>query len=543
MNITSSLPVDANVFRKWLKLSAALKLSSAWFVVGYSAVFGVLFNIPVIRFVLSDFQGNPILGAHVVAVWMSVVYLFISIILYLLSLISIRALKIVSSAFILLNSLAIYFMTTYNVVLDKTMIGNIFNTSVKESSQFLHPNLFFAFLMLGVIPTVLVFNANIKKSTLTDTAFHLSATLIGIIFWVYLSSGTWRWIDDNASRLGGLTLPSSYIVNSVRFYSDVSKKNETRVALPLGTFKDNDKRIVILVIGESARADNFEIYGYSRPTTPKLSKLDVTAITDAQSCTTYTTGSLECILSHDIPRGLRTPYETLPQYLFRNGAEVIWRTNNWGEPSMTVSQYEKAAKLRKNCETECDYDGALLSGLQDQIRNSEQNKIFIVLHQSGSHGPAYHTKYPKAFEKFTPVCDSVSPGECSNEKIVNAYDNTILYTDHLLSETIGILKAFPDIASTMIYISDHGESLGENNLYLHGTPYAFAPSEQKNIPYIIWSSYKFNREFQISVNTLPTKQSQQYSIFHSVITALNLESSILDKNRSIFKKQKESHSL
>ncbi len=222
-------------------------------------------------------------------------------------------------------------------------------------------------------------------------------------------------------------------------------------------------------------------------------------------------------------------YEILPNYLYRNKIEVIWRTSNWGEPPVHIKNFQDRDFLGKICKGEaCHYDEILLSGLKEQILASTKNKILVVLHTSMSHGPTYSQKYPPQFEYFKPVCNSVELGKCTHTELINAYDNTIVYTDYFLSKVIEDLKQLKAYHSTMIFVSDHGESLGENNLYMHGLPLSIAPKEQYEIPFIVWLS-------DDSKQLKPNTEVSQNHVFHSVLNFLNIQSPIYDDKMSIFK--------
>jgi len=215
--------------------------------------------------------------------------------------------------------------------------------------------------------------------------------------------------------------------------------------------------------------------------------------------------------------------------LFRNDVEVIWRTTNWGEPNVLVENYQNKEFLKKQCEGEgCEYDEVLLHKLNDEILESKKEKILIVLHTSTSHGPTYYKKYPEKFNKFKPVCKSVELGKCSQEELINAYDNTILYTDYILSNLIDNLNQLKDFNSTMLYVSDHGESLGEKNLYMHGIPASIAPKEQLEIPFIVWRS-------ESSKEMKKNEFLSQHNVFHSVLDFLDVDSPVYNPEMSIFK--------
>ncbi|MBL4667993.1 MAG: sulfatase-like hydrolase/transferase [Flavobacteriales bacterium] len=354
----------------------------------------------------------------------------------------------------------------------------------------------------------------------------MSLTLVFLLTLVYANSSNSLWIDKNSKTLGSLVMPWSYVVNTNRYFLHKNQQNKKQILLPNASIKNNEKSIAVLVIGESARSSNFSLYGYEKNTNPLLSKVKNVYHYNAEACATYTTAGVKCILEYKNTSKL---FEILPNYLFRNDVEVIWRTTNWGEPTVKIKNYQKKGDLEKLYKGEgSGYDEVLLSGLRKQILASKKNKVLVVLHTSTSHGPTYYKKYPKKFEKFTPVCKSVELANCTQEELINAYDNTIVYTDYILASLIEELKQLDGYNSSMIFISDHGESLGENNLYMHGIPASIAPKEQLNIPFIVWVS---NDSKKLKDNEILS----QHNVFHSILDFLEIESPIYDKNMSIFK--------
>jgi lipid A ethanolaminephosphotransferase len=212
------------------------------------------------------------------------------------------------------------------------------------------------------------------------------------------------------------------------------------------------------------------------------------------------------------------------------GVDVSWRTSNWGEPPIHIDEYIVNEKLGEIYPDENQYyDGILLKGLRERIQSSPKNKILIVLHTSTSHGPNYADKYPKEFEVYKPVAKNVEEGEKNIDWLVNAYDNTIRYTDHLLSSLINMLSELDDRNSAMIFISDHGESLGENKVFMHGLPMRLAPKVQYEIPFLVWTS----SDFRTYKSELPSVLEQHY-IFHSVLNLLSIESPAYNKDFDIF---------
>lgn len=428
--------------------------------------------------------------------------------------------------FFILNAVSVYFINTYSVIVDESMIGNVLNTKYEESSSFFSIKLILYVIILGVLPSIYVIKTKIIKEKPKTFFIRSSLTLLFLVVIAFANASNWLWIDKNSKQLGGLAMPWSYTVNTSLFYIHKHQKNQKEILLPNATIKDSTKSVVILVIGESARSQNFSLYGYKKNTNPLLSQTPNLFAFKATSCATYTTAGVKCILEHKNTSDL---YEILPNYLYRNGVDVFWRTTNWGEPPVHIKNYETKEKLIAECKGDsCNYDQVLLTGLKEEILASKKNKIFIVLHTSTSHGPTYSKKYPPQFETFKPVCNSVELGNCSKEELINAYDNTIVYTDYILHNVIEDLKQLKGYNSTMMFVSDHGESLGENNLYMHGLPLSIAPKEQFNIPFIVWLSD--------STKHLNTNQAlTQGNVFHSVLSFLGVQSPVYDKNMDIFK--------
>ncbi|RZL43233.1 MAG: phosphoethanolamine--lipid A transferase EptA, partial [Pedobacter sp.] len=381
-------------------------------------------------------------------------------------------------------------------------------------------------IFFGILPSVFIIQSKVINTTLKRFAITASSILLFVAILIFANASNWLWIDKNSKQLGALAMPWSYTVNTIRFYIHKQQENEKEIMLPNAKITDNKKSVVVLVIGESARSQNFSLYGYGKETNPLLSKVENLITFSATSCATYTTAGLKCILEHKNTDDL---YEILPNYLYRNNVDVIWRTTNWGEPPVHIKNYQTKENLVSNCKGDgCNYDEVLLTDLKEQILASKSNKILIVLHTSTSHGPTYSKKYPAQFETFKPVCNSVELGNCSQQELINAYDNTIVYTDYILYKVIENLKTLAAYNSAMLFVSDHGESLGEKNLYMHGLPLSIAPKEQFDIPFIVWSSDN-------SKQLKPNRTVSQNHVFHSVLKFLDLESPIYDENMNIFK--------
>ena len=460
-------------------------------------------------------------------------------VLGLCALVSIRLLKLACAVFAIGNATALYFIVQYGIVIDATMVGNIVNTNVKEASELAHPKLLLYVIALGFVPAALILRQRVAAAQRVRSAMVLVLSLVLGSAWLYANAQSWLWIDKNAKAFGGLILPWSYVINAARYYKSEAERHRVVEPLPPITAGRPGGMVFVLVIGEAARAQNFSLFGYGRETNPRLRQDGVLAYPGAHACATYTTASLRCMLSHRGVDGISGNDEPLPSYLHRHGVEVIWRTNNFGEPPLQTSRYDTADQIRKACTQDCarlDYDEVLLHGLDAILHDGKPDtKTLVVLHLGGSHGPQYAKKYPPEFERFKPACQSVDLQKCSPSELVNAYDNTIVYTDEVLHRVIQLLKSATARPSAMLYMSDHGESLGEGGLYLHGVPMAIAPEVQYMVPLLVWTSDEFVRRG----GTLTTPQRFRKPpshdvIFHSVMGAMGLRSAVYVPENDLF---------
>jgi lipid A ethanolaminephosphotransferase len=508
-------------------------LSSSRFILLAALANTALYHQPIYEFASSNLDTRSANGVLTLLTAFVLVTFMTTLTFGLLSLLSEKIIKPLFMGVAICNSVALYFIQTYSVILDKSMMGNVFNTDVSEASALFHPALLVYIVCLGILPCVLISRVTLSKTSFLRRTAFTGIVLVAGLGWAYANSNTALWFSKNGKRLGGLTLPWSYVINGGRNLAGMIKPAEQK-QLPIATMGTKEKTVVVLLIGEAARSESFSLYGYPRLTNPELSKAGVVALPHARSCATYTTESLLCILSH-LDTG-DSSWEPLSSYLQRSGVDVIWRANNWGEPAMKVETFQRSGDLKTNCNgDDCNYDEVLLNGLAERIRSSRRDKVFVVLHLAGSHGPVYYTKYPARFETFKPVCKSVDLHKCTKQELINAYDNSIVYTDHVVAQTIALLKAFPQVASSLIYLSDHGESLGEYGLYLHGTPYSIAPDVQKDIPFIVWMSEEFKRHKHIRPPELSADaRHSQANVFHSVMGAFDMHSEIYRPDRDIF---------
>ena len=490
----------------------------------------LLYNIPFFNYVADNSNeslgGRILLLASLVVIMLALNFMMTYLVMFLMRMIGRILLAILS----IINATAVYFIITYGVMMDQTTIENVFNTRYSEASGFFSLWLWLFILVFGLLPAMWCIVQPVVIGKAKKLGISCAGSLAIVLVIALLNISQTLWISQHDTELGGLLQPWSYLVNTCRMISSQHDEQVEEIKLPDGKITDNEKAVVVLVIGESARKANFQLYGYERPTNPLLAKQKDLKVYEATSCATYTTAGSKAILE---PKNSDDLYELLPNYAFRTGVDVSWRTSNWGEPPIHIDEYITDDELaEKYPEVNKDYDGILFHGLRERIESSQKNKVLIILHTSTSHGPKYSDKYPKEFEVYKPVAKNVEEGQKNIGMLVNAYDNTILYTDFLIDSLVNTLRAMTDWHSAMIYISDHGESLGENKMFMHGLPMNLAPKGQYEIPFLVWTSENF-RDYK-SKDELPAVLEQHY-IFHSVLNLLSIDSPAYDKEFDIYR--------
>ncbi len=500
----------------------------------------LIYNIPFFNYVAANTNesagGKIFLIASLVVIMLALNFMMTYLAMFLLRIVG----RILLAIFSLINATAVYFIITYSVMIDATTIENVFNTRYSEASGFFSWPLWLSIFTFGLLPALWCLLQPVVIGKAKKLGIYCGVSLGLVILTASLNISQTLWISQHDTELGGLLQPWSYIANTYRVLSSYNDEQEEEIKLPDGSITDNEKAVVVLVIGESARKANFQLYGYGRDTNPLLSKQDGLRVYQANACATYTTAGTKAILEPKISDDL---YELLPNYAFRTGVDVSWRTSNWGEPPIHIDEYLTDDELGEQFPDENEaYDAILFRGLRERIESSPKNKVLIVLHTSTSHGPKYADKYPEEFEVYKPVAKNIEEGEKNLSMLINAYDNTIRYTDFLLDGLINTLRAMNEWKSAMIFISDHGESLGEKKMFMHGLPLNLAPKVQYEIPFLVWTSDHFRDYKKISSEQdapegeLPAVLEQHY-IFHSVLNLLSIQSPAYNSEYDLFKKE------
>ncbi len=465
-------------------------------------------------------------------------------------------LKAVLIFILVASSFASYFMTNYGIMIDTSMIFNLAETDVNEAGELITMGLLWHVLFFGLIPASIIYKAKIIYLTPIKQLAQNSAFIVLCI--IAITTNTLLFSTGYASFFRNHH-DTRYLINPINYVYSVSKylaqtivvNDMTPIQIGLDAQHTKEKPsnqkkfLLVIVVGETARAMNFSLNGYKKMTNPVLAKEDILNYPNFYSCGTSTHVSLPCMFSmfgrEEFDEALAKRYEKLPDVLQRAGLDVFWRDNNSGCKGVCKNiptENTNLVHLYAVCSSSECYDEAMLVNLKQNIENRTRDTV-VILHQKGSHGPAYYLRHPGSFQKFTPECQSKELTNCSTQEIVNAYDNTILYTDYFLGKVISFLKQESEKFDTaMLYISDHGESLGEHNVYLHGLPYMFAPEEQKHVPFISWFSDGFIKSNQLNRSCLKRNVINIYShdnLFHSVLGLTQVSTSIYKPELDIFR--------
>jgi lipid A ethanolaminephosphotransferase len=422
---------------------------------------------------------------------------------------------------------------------------------VAEARELLSWDMLLHLLVYAVLPLMLLWRVRIVerswgRAILVRVGVIVSAAVVavGALFSVFQPFSS---LVRNHKEVRYLITPANYLWSIASATAgDATRAAQPRVpigldAAPGPSWTARTKPVVVvLVVGETVRAANWGLNGYARQTTPQLAKLGVTNFTEVSSCGTNTEVSLPCMFApvgrRDYDEARIRGSESLLHVLARAGVAVHWRDNQSGckgvcdgLPNDTVSSLNAPGL----CQDGRCLDEGLIHDLDQRLATASGAQI-LVLHQLGNHGPSYFRRYPSAFAKFLPDCRDDDLRKCSVEEIVNAYDNAILYSDQMLASTIAKLNAHADkVDSVLLYVSDHGESLGEKGLFLHGVPYAIGPQEQTHVPMFMWWSSGFARGAGMSDSCLRAtlekrahEKAAHDNLFHTVLGLLDVRTEL-----------------
>lgn len=442
-----------------------------------------------------------------------------------------------------------YFSDQFSVIIDENMLINTMQTDTAEAGDLLSIGFFFYWLSIALLPAIIIYKwplqARKARVELFASLKMAGISILTIVIVIFSFSDSYATFFREYKFIRYYTNPAFPIYSFIKLST---KSAVTKESLPLikqyaeGTLQRDDphRELMILVVGETARAENFALLGYDRPTNPVLSQMkNLYAFKHVSSCGTSTADSVPCMFSsfsrEEYSKEKANRQENLLDVMQRAGISVLWRDNNSSSKGVADRvRYEnfKTSELNPNCDIECR-DVGMLDGLQKYI-DQQNGDILIVLHQMGSHGPLYSNRTPEQFAYFQPICKSKQLNTCDQQAIVNAYDNSIRYTDWFLGQVVNLLKQNNSkFEAAMLYVSDHGESLGEGGLYLHGLPYALAPETQTHVPMLVWLG-EYNDVDKLKLKNMQSAELTQEVVWSTVLQYFEIELSENDKKNSIF---------
>jgi lipid A ethanolaminephosphotransferase len=509
-----------------------IELTFTQFVLSLSVFYALVLNYPVTS-KISELAAQ----GHVLFALSSVVLLFGCFVL-IFSVISVKYFyKPILILITVTSAMALYATLKYNVMFDTAMIENIFETNSSEAHSYLSLSSIGYVVFFGLLPSLIIFKTRIKPARtwyfglLTRGLLMLMGiAIVGLVALFFYKD--YASVGRNNKYLTKMIIPA-HIFNTVKYVNNkyftkaltYQHQGDDAVLMASATTKP---KLVVLVVGETARAQNMSYNGYGRNTNPYTQDLGMISFQHVSSCGTATAHSLPCMLSNlgkdNYHRDQADAQDNVLDIIAKTGTDIVWIENDGGDKDVAKRLTTVTISPDKDnslCDGDTCYDMALVELLKQQLVPGGANKL-IAMHTIGSHGPTYWQRYPDNMERFTPACRRSDIENCSDEEITNVYDNTLAYTDYVLASTIALLKEKSqeyDVA--LMYISDHGESLGENGLYLHGTPYSFAPDEQTKVPWFLWLDEGFSQSYGIDKACLQAKATQgQFShdnLFHSLL--------------------------
>lgn len=516
------------------------------FCFGVSLLWAVLYNITFWRETTAA-MWYPGVGAVVFLI--TLLALVLTVQATLLLLIPTRwLLRTVASALFIVSAVSSYFSSAYGAIMNKDMLRNALETTTAEVGGLISSGLLLQALLLGLVPAILVWRVNLPRRPMLQeirqrgSFLALAWAICGV--GLLAASANYAVFFRQHKPLRSLVAPTAVVASMVGLLSDNQGSRYAGPLLDPGGraqhvgVKGARPLVIFLVIGETARSANFQLGGYPRATNPHLMGLDgLTYFSRATSCGTSTAISVPCMFSpfgrsaFDVGKADR--YVNLLDTLDTAGVDVEWRDNNAGCKGVCARintiHYVASAKSPL-CPNSYCFDEVMLTDLAARLQAVTRDTL-IVFHQIGSHGPAYAERYPPSFEKFRPACKSNELNRCSLQEITNVYDNTIAYSDFVLSRQIELLRAAASVDGVLLYASDHGESLGEQEIYLHGMPYAFAPRFQEEVPMLIWTSEGYRRRVSLDDRCLQARAAQAAShddLYHTVLGLMQLRNQAYD---------------
>ncbi len=532
------------MLRHYLPSLPIIECKMVTFILGLAAYFATVMNYPVISkiFELSAEAAHPWFP------YTAPLLLFCCFVI-IFSLLAIPYLFKPIMAFIMITSAAaLYAAVNFHTMFDSAMMENIFETNTSEAASYISVTSLFYLILFGLFPTLVLFYIKIQpekswRRVVVSRVGLIAIATMGILLIAATSYKDYASVGRNNKYLNKMIIPA-HIYNAVRYLDKTYFTTPLRYQsqgqdAKLQPSTNGKPTLMVVVLGETARAMNFSYNGYQRNTNPFTKNLGLITVQDVSSCGTYTALSVPCMFSslsrQQYNKRRANAQDNVLDIIQRAGVEVLWVDNDGGDkgvaqnlPYITIDSSLK----NKECDGNTCFDAVMITKA-DQFINQDHRDKLLVLHTIGSHGPTYWQRYPESLGQFSPSCNRSDIEQCSDQEITNVYDNTLVYTDYVLAQLIKELTSYQTKYNVaMMYISDHGESLGEKGLYLHGTPYALAPIEQTKVPWLLWLPEQYASQKGINRQCIRQEASQNaYShdnLFHSLLGFYGIETQVRD---------------
>ncbi|MBY7895333.1 phosphoethanolamine--lipid A transferase [Vibrio fluvialis] len=518
-------------------------------IVVFAVYFGTVMNYPVLKtiFHLSADVSNP-LFAYTAPLLLTCAFIIIF---------SAFAwpyfFKPIMTFVVLTSAGALYAQVNFDTLFDTTMMESIFETNSSEVSFYLNISTALYVVVFGVIPCLFLWMVRIvpRQTLLGAIGARISILVIALAGIALIGATSYKdyaSVGRNNHYLNKMINPA-HIFNGAKYlkktyFTEKLVYQEQGKDAQVPAVSNGKPTLMVVVLGETARAMNFAYNGYNRNTNPYTKDMGLIAFQDVSSCGTYTALSVPCMFSNMTRDTYNKPraaaQDNALNVLQHAGVDVLWIDNDGGDKGVAdkLPYISIDASLKNNdCNGSTCFDVAMMTDAKKFIDDGSHNKL-LVLHTIGSHGPTYWQRYPDAQAPFQPACNRSDIENCDDQQIVNVYDNTLVYTDYVLAQVINELKSVSNDYNVMLtYISDHGESLGESGLYLHGTPYAIAPKEQTHVPWLLWMPEEYARQKHLDKTCLEQEaQSNSVShdnLFHSLLGLYGVRSQVRDPKLDI----------
>jgi lipid A ethanolaminephosphotransferase len=460
-------------------------------------------------------------------------------------------------ATVICSSLLFYGTISYGIVFDYGMVQNTLETDSAEALSYINLHAILFFIFFGLLPSFIIYSVQLTYRPFLQELLSrlklLSLSLVTVFLICAFFYSNYAAVGRNNKDLITYITPYKMVVASFKFvrnhYFYPQLEFKVLDTAPSIVRDSHKKQVTVMVLGETARAQSFSLNGYSKPTNQYTEKQGVVSFSKMSSCGTATAVSVPCMFSRlnkdGYEKRIATAQQNVIDIIHLAGADVLWISNNNGSCKGVCTRVKMQQidtdKSNPLCDGEYCYDEALLAPLRSKLSKLTHQNTLIVLHMIGSHGPTYFKRYPKKRRVFIPDCQRSDIQNCTQEQLINSYDNTIAYTDLVLSQVINELDQVADkndIETSLLYISDHGESLGEKGLYLHGLPYAFAPEEQTHVPMLYWTD-PIQNDFNLNCLSTTAKSPITHdNVFDVLLSIMSVRTKAYDIDNDPFIKCK-----